>query len=197
MIINRLGRISNTFWFLWLLLAIPWAVMTLQYIAGSIYYGEFIHATGEFSARLLIMTMAATPLRLMWPTRLWTAWLVKRRRYFGVASFAYAIPHLIAYLIKLGTPDQVLQEAREPGMWTGWLALLLLIPLALTSNNASIRALGSRWKALHRLVYVAALFTFVHWLLVAYDPVPGMAHAGVLVCLESYRLWKSSRINRL
>jgi sulfoxide reductase heme-binding subunit YedZ len=170
--------------------------MTSQYIAGSIYYGEFIHATGEFSARLLIVTMAATPLRLMWPTRRWTAWLVKRRRYFGVAAFAYAMPHLIAYLVKLGTLDKVLQEAPEPGMWTGWLALLLFMPLAMTSNNASVRALGRRWKTLHRLVYLAALLTFAHWLLVAFDPVPGLAHAGVLVCLESYRLWKSSRINR-
>ena len=169
MIINRLKKISNSPYFLWALLAIPCAVATTGFLSGKLFYGEYMHATGEFSARLLILTMAITPLRLMWPGKPWTAWLLKRRRYFGVAAFAYAIPHLVAYLIKIGTAARIFEEAVEPGMWTGWLALLLFLPLAVTSNSASVHRLGRRWKSLHKLVYFAALFTFLHWVLVAFD----------------------------
>ena len=65
--------------------------MTVRYMTGGLYYGEFIHATGDFSARLLIITLAVTPLRLMFPKSRWTTWLLQSRRYFGVAAFAYAL----------------------------------------------------------------------------------------------------------
>lgn len=136
---NNKSPILNSCYFLWCVLAIPWLVMTVSYLTGKIYYGEFIHETGEFSARLLIVTMAITPLRLMFPKHAWINWMLQRRRYFGVATFAYAVPHLIAYLVKLGTFVAVLQDSIEPGIWTGWLALALFAALACTSNNASVR----------------------------------------------------------
>ena len=74
---------------------------------------------------------------------------------------------------------------------TGWLALLLFVPLAITSNKVAVRRLGKKWGLLHKLVYVAALFTFLHWLLVAYDPVPALIHAGILALLMGYRGYKS------
>lgn len=192
-IINRLGKISNSIWFLWLLLALPWLYFTIQYLLGTIYYGEYIHATGVYSARLLILTMAITPLRLAWPSAKWTRWLLQKRRYFGVAVFAYAVPHLWAYVVKIGTFAGVLNEAAEPGMWTGWLAFVVFVPLALTSNNRSVRKLGAKWKKLHRWVYLAAVFTFIHWLLVAFNPLAGMIHAGLLVLLEAYRIYVTTR----
>jgi len=164
--------------------------MTGRYLSGNLYYGEFIHVTGEFSARLLILTMALTPLRLMFPDQNWTGWLIKRRRYFGVATFAYALPHLIAYLIKLGTFARIVADGIEPGIWTGWVAFLIFTILAVTSNNISVRSLGRNWKTLHRFIYLSALLTFVHWVLVAFNPVPGYIHAGVLGLLEAYRVWK-------
>lgn len=193
MIINRLARISNSIWLLWLLLALPWLYFTVQYLTGKIYYGEFIHATGVYATRLLILTMAITPLRLAWPKANWTRWLLQRRRYFGVAVFAYAVPHLWAYVVKIGTFAGVLTEALEPGMWTGWLAFLIFLPLAMSSNNTSVRKLGVKWKKLHKLVYLAAVFTFIHWLLVAFNPLAGMIHAGVLVLLEMYRVYALTR----
>ena len=168
-------------------------VLLVQYYNQSIYYGEFIHASGVNSARLLIITMAITPLRQAWPRTYWTSWLLRRRRYFGLAMFVYAIPHLLAYLVKIGTYAGVLTEAAEPGMWTGWLAFLLFVPLALTSNNVSVRKLGRKWKKLHRLVYFAAALTFIHWLLVAFNPLAGMIHAGILVLLEAYRVFATRR----
>jgi len=196
MIINRVVAISNRRWFVWLLLASPLAVMTKQYIDGDIYYGEYLHATGEFSVRLLIITMAVTPLCLAWPAKAWTLWLRRNRRYFGVATFVYAVPHLVAYMAKVGTLAGLLQEVVDPGMWTGWLALLLFLPLVLTSNAASVQRLGKRWAILHRLVYVAAILTFLHWLLVAFNVIPALIHGAILLILEGYRIRKSIE-NRL
>ena len=191
---SNLTRKFNTRYSLWLMLVVPWVFLNVQYLTGSLYYGEFIHATGEFSARLLIVTLAVTPLRLMFPQSQWTIWLLRNRRYFGVATFAYAVPHLTAYLWKLASAAKILEEGAEPGMWTGWIALIILLALALTSNNYSTRKLGQRWRTLHRLVYLAAILTFVHWVLVAFDPVSGLAHAGVLIALEAYRVVAMRRL---
>ncbi|MBT6244263.1 MAG: hypothetical protein HOI43_02525, partial [Gammaproteobacteria bacterium] len=106
------------------------------------------------------------------------------------ASFVYAVPHLVAYLAKVGFMKGFGEDLLEPGMWTGWLALLLFVPLAITSNTIAVRRLGKNWRTLHKLVYVAAIFTFLHWLLVAYDPLPALIHAGILVLLMAYRLYK-------
>ena len=187
----------NTRIVLWLLLASPCVLMNVRYITGDIYYGEFIHATGEFSARLLIVTLAATPLRLMFPGSRWPRWLVQNRRYFGVATFAYAVPHLIAYLWKLASVAKVVEQGAEAGMWTGWLALTIILALAITSNNFSVRKLRWRWKSLHRLVYLAAILTFVHWVLVAYDPLSGLMHAGTLIALEAYRVARTRPNKRI
>jgi sulfoxide reductase heme-binding subunit YedZ len=187
---NSFKTIINPPYFLWMVLAIPWLLMTGRYISGMIYYGEFIHITGEFSARLLIISMALTPLRLMFSDKKWTVWLIARRRYFGVAAFAYALPHLIAYLIKLGSFANIIEEGFEPGILTAWIAFFIFTGLAITSNNFSIRLLGNNWKFLHRFVYLCAILTFAHWILVAFNPIPGYIHAGVLMFLEGYRIWK-------
>ncbi len=173
----------------WAVLFVPLAVLCWQYVSGTLFYGEFIHATGEFSARLLILTLAVTPLRLLMPRQRWTAWLVQQRRYLGVATFAYAVPHMVAYLVRLSDDAaRIVAEGLEPGMLTGWIAMLIFLALAVTSNNASVRKLGRRWKSLHRLVYVGALLTFLHWVLTAFDPLAGFVHAGILIAFEAIRL---------
>jgi len=171
----------------WAVLFIPLLVWCWQYIAGDLYYGEFIHITGDWSARLLILTLAVTPLRNLFPKQRWTAWLIRQRRYFGVAVFAYVVPHLIAYLVKLADAARILSEGLEPGMLTGWIATLIFTALAFTSNNTSVRKLGKRWKVLHRFVYAAAVLTFLHWILLAFDPLQAYVHAGVLVVIVLLR----------
>jgi len=96
----------------------------------------------------------------------------------------------VAYLVKLSDVARILAEGIEPGLLTGWIALLIFLALAVTSNNTSVRRLGKSWKALHRLVYAAAILTFLHWVLVAFDPVPGYVHAGLLVVIEALRFVK-------
>jgi sulfoxide reductase heme-binding subunit YedZ len=78
-------------------------------------------------------------------------------------------------------------------MWSGWLAVGILLLLAATSNDASVRWLKRRWQLLHRAAYIAAILSFAHWVLSAFDPVPGYLHFAVLAILETIRLIKTPR----
>jgi sulfoxide reductase heme-binding subunit YedZ len=171
----------------WAVLFVPLGLLCWQYVTGVLFYGEFIHITGDWSARLLILTLLVTPLRRLMPRQGWTTWLMRQRRYFGVAAFAYAAPHLVAYLVKLQDMARILSEGIEPGMLTGWIAMLIFTALAVTSNNTSVRKLVKRWKVLHRFVYAAAVLTFLHWILLAFDPLQGYIHAGVLIVIQLLR----------
>lgn len=191
-----LRRLIDSPCLLWLLLALPGAVIIVRYATGATFYGEVVLATGQLSAQLLIATMAVTPLALMFPGRPWVGWLLRRRRYLGVAAFGYAALHTAVYLLRKGTFGLILAEGAEPGLLTGWIALAIFVPLAITSNDASVRRLRRLWKRLHRWVYAAALLTFAHWVITAYDPSIGLIHLAVLVALESFRLWKTKRGGR-
>jgi sulfoxide reductase heme-binding subunit YedZ len=185
----RPARLLGAPWWLWALLALPGVLMTYRYVQGATFYGEYLHSTGELGARLLIVTLAITPLRLLFPGAAWLAWLARRRRNLGVAAFGYSALHAIAYLQRQPGLTAVAEDAAEFAMSSGWLALLLLLALAVTSNDASVRLLKRTWKRLHRAVYVAALLTFAHWILSAFDPVPAAIHLGVLAVIEGSRLW--------
>ena len=189
----NLSNVLGSRIFVWIILFAPVVWLSWQYVSGVLFYGEFIHVTGELSARLLIITLAVSPLRNLFPKQRWTAWLLRQQRYLGLASFVYAVPHLIAYLVKLSDLARILRESIEPGMLTGWLALLIFLALAITSNNASVRALGKRWKLLHRWVYLAAILVFLHWVLTAFDPLEGYIHAAVLLVLQVFRFVPRSR----
>ena len=114
---------------------------------------------------------------------------MRRRRYLGVAAFVYATLHTLFYLIAEGTLQHVLAEALELGIWTGWAAFLIFIPLAATSNDWSVRRLARNWKPLQRWVYPAATLTLVHWLAVSRGPGGALLHFLPLVALEGWRIW--------
>ena len=179
---------------LWLLLAAPWLWTTGRYATGGLYYGEVIHLTGEFSIRLMMLAMAATPLALALPGQRLSRWFVKNRRYFGVASFAYAALHTVIYLDRTALVADVLADALLAEYWTGWVAMLLFAVLAATSNDASVRWLKRAWKQLHRAVYLAAVASFIHWVLVAFNPTAAYIHIGILAGLEAFRVWKLNRV---
>lgn len=183
----------NSYRVLAALLGLPWALLAIGYASGRLFYGELIHASGEWSIWTLMLALAVTPLRRMFPRQRWTAWLVPRRRYFGVASFAYAVLHVSVYLVRQGDWPKILEQAMEAGILTGWLAFALFVPLALTSNDASVRRLGTAWKRLHRIVYVAAALSFAHWILVAFDPTPAYVYLGVTILVELMRFIRVAR----
>lgn len=160
---------------------------TWRYLDGAIFYGEYLHWTGLQATHLLFVALAATPLRLLFPRVRWTRWLVLYRRDFGVAVFAYAAAHTIAYLVREAVLADIIADALTAGILTGWLALLIFLPLALTSNDYSVRKLGRRWKVLHRLVYAGAMLTLAHWVLTAFDPTTAYAYLAVLLVLLGLR----------
>jgi sulfoxide reductase heme-binding subunit YedZ len=186
--LEMLLRFLNSRLVLWLLLSAPGIVTVVRYILGDTFYGEVVHFTGDLSAQLLIITMAATPIRLLFPAREWTRWLIRRRRYFGVAAFGYAALHTAVYLARMGTLERILSDATSVGFLTGWLALIIFVPLAATSNDWSVRRLRLLWKRIHNWVYAAAILTFAHWLILAFDPIPGVIHLSILAALMAIRV---------
>lgn len=195
-----LVRVLNASWLVWLLLALPGAVLTYRYARGITFYGEYLHATGELAVRLLIVAMAVTPLKLLFPSAGWVRWLARRRRYVGVAAFGYSLLHAAAYLERQTTFTAIAEEAAELALATGWIALVVMLALAVTSNDTSVRVLRAGWKWLHRTVYLAAALTFGHWILTAFDPTAAYVHLGFLAALEAIRLglrYRSKRQGKL
>lgn len=176
--------VPGTRYVLWVLLSLPAAFQSYRYWDGELFYGEFLHWSGVFASQLLLVTLAIGPLRLLFPRVKLSRWLLVRRRYFGVATFAYAAIHTMAYLVRNRDRTQtVFDEALGPEIGTGWIALAIFAALAATSNDRSVRRLGKRWKLLHKTVYVGALLVFLHWILTAFDPRQGVIYLAVFVGL--------------
>ncbi len=121
------------------------------------------HHTGNWGLRLLLLTLAMTPLRRFSGR----SWPILIRRQLGLWSFTYLTLHFATYLVfDLAFDPVALAEDLSERRWitvgfTGW---ALLLPLAVTSTRGWQRRLGRRWKSLHRLVYVAAFAGCVHFL---------------------------------
>lgn len=181
---------------LWALLSIPALLMIGRAFDPAIYFEDLLHPSGEWSARLIILALMLTPLSMLLPRAAWVRWLLRRRRAFGVGAFGYALLHLLFYLLEMGTLESILAEIGALGIWTGWAAFLLMTPLALTSNDAAMRALKAGWKRLQRLAYPAAILTLVHWIFVHDNLVPALLNFAPLAALELWRLTRSLRGHR-
>lgn len=152
---------------------------------------EMIQDTfGQWGLRLLLITLAITPLRDWFGA----PWLVQLRRMLGVFAFFYVLLHFLTWLIL----DQglywsgILQDvAKRPFITIGFAALLMLIPLAVTSTNAMMRRLGRRWKTLHRSVYVIVLLGVWHyyWQVKA-DVREPLLYLAIALLLLGWRVWK-------
>jgi methionine sulfoxide reductase heme-binding subunit len=148
------------------------------------------HATGDWTLRLLLVTLAITPLRRI---SRWNG-VVAFRRMLGLFAFFYATLHFATYLWldKFFAWADILHDIpKRPFITIGFSAFVLLVPLALTSTAAAIRRLGGRrWRALHRLIYVAAVFGVVHyWWLVKADITLPATYACILALLFAVRVW--------
>ncbi|MGB7433229.1 MAG: ferric reductase-like transmembrane domain-containing protein [Ahrensia sp.] len=187
---DTIKAVGRSKYFLWALMALPSIGLIGAAVNGSDLEG-LLHPTGEFAARFMIIAMIATPLRMLFPTSAIPLWLTRHRRAFGVAAFAYAALHTVYYVIDLGSLNRIIADLPEIGIWTGWLAMAIFVPLAITSNNFSVRVMKRSWKTLQRLVYPAAVLTLVHWLFVANEIGGALAHFAPLAALEGYRIWKN------
>lgn len=180
-------------YFLWILLSLPAFGMTMALMGDDPkVVHKLLHPTGEFSARFMIIAMMATPLTMVLPGWRGPRWLVRNRRYFGVAAFGFAAAHTVLYVVDLNSLARVVEELPRIYIWTGWAAFLIFIPLAATSMNAAIRTMGPvKWKFLQRWVYAAAVLTLVHWAAL-HDwggVAPALVHFGPLIALSMYRVW--------
>lgn len=175
---------------LWALLALPALAMLTGFGRGSVEAMDLLHPSGELSARLMIIAIAISPLIRLFGPRKWLQWLAARRRAFGVAAFAYAVLHLVFYIIDMGNVADMAAEALAPGIWTGWAAFALMMVPAVLSNDASMRALKVQWKRLQRLVYPAAVLTLLHWIWVHNNLGPALVHFIPLALIIALRAFK-------
>lgn len=151
---------------LWLLCLMPlaWLVWgTANDALGANPAEYLIRATGDWTLRLLCVTLAVTPLRVM----LGLPELAKFRRSLGLFTYFYVVLHLLCYSwLDMGFEwaDIAADIAKRAFILVGFSAFVLLTPLALTSFNRAIRWLGGkRWQWLHRLVYVVAVLAVLHF----------------------------------
>jgi sulfoxide reductase heme-binding subunit YedZ len=147
-----------------------------------------VHFTGSWALRLLLVTLAVTPLRRLSGQ----PWLIRFRRMLGLFAFFYALLHFAAYLIldrALVWEDITTDLTKRPYIVVGFVALLLLVPLAITSTRGWIKRLGRHWVTLHRIVYVIAILAVLHFLwLVKADTLEPLINAAVLAVLLAFRV---------
>ncbi|MCQ9379616.1 sulfite oxidase heme-binding subunit YedZ [Methyloversatilis sp. XJ19-49] len=157
---------------------------------------EYItRATGDWTLRLLLVTLAVTPLRQITGWH----WLVRLRRMLGLYAFFYASLHLLTYLWldQFFDFEGIVKDIiKRPFITIGFGAFLLLLPLAVTSTNGMVRRLGGRaWQRLHKLVYVVGVLGVAHyWWLVKKDLTEPILYACILATLFGVRLWHARRL---
>ena len=177
-------------WLLWRFFGpTPGDMNTWGVALGANPIEKITHATGDWTLRFLLITLAITPLRKL----LGVPALIKFRRMFGLFAFFYGCLHFTTYIWLdkfFNLHEMLLDVAKRKFITVGFTAFVLLIPLALTSTADSIRRLGGkRWQALHRLIYVSAIAGVIHYLwLVKADIRKPLIYGTILAALLSYRL---------
>jgi sulfoxide reductase heme-binding subunit YedZ len=188
---------------LWLSCLMPFA--WLVWGAGNDALGAnpaeyLIRATGDWTLRLLCVTLAVTPLRVMsgLPE------LAKLRRMLGLFTYFYVVLHLLCYSwLDMGFEwgDIAADIAKRPFILVGFSSFVLLTPLALTSFNRAIRWLGAkRWQWLHRLVYAVAVLAVLHffWMRAGKSNFAEVfVYAAVIFVLLAWRVFHSSMWRQL
>jgi sulfoxide reductase heme-binding subunit YedZ len=157
---------------------------------------ELEHEAGKTALNLLLVTLAVTPVRELTSQ----PQLLRLRRMLGLFVFFYVVLHFTIYLVldlELNFRTLGADIAKRPYITIGFTALLLLIPLAVTSTNGMMRRLGRRWQPLHRLVYVVAVLGVWHFYWqVKRDIREPLLYAGILATLLGYRVWRAGRRRR-
>jgi sulfoxide reductase heme-binding subunit YedZ len=185
------GRVRLVKVALFLAALAPFGWLLRQALAGDLGANPvetLVHFTGVWTLRLLLLTLAVTPLRRVtgW------GWLLRLRRMLGLFVFFYASLHLTAYLVldqALDWGEIVADIAMRPYITVGFAAFLLLVPLAVTSTRGWVRRLGRRWQRLHRAVYAIGILGVLHFLwLVKADLREPLIYGAILAVLLAWRL---------
>jgi len=201
--VKTVRRIYKPILFVVCLLPLAWLAAGAFNIAGvdlgADPVARVLHLLGQWGLRFIIITLCITPLRVLlgWP------WLVLLRRMLGLFAFTYVLLHFLTWLIL----DQgflldpgftwhsiVKDITKRPFITIGFAALLLLIPLAMTSTNGMMRRLGKRWQQLHRLIYVIAILGVWHYYWqVKKDVREPLIYAAIVLVLLGWRVWNARK----
>lgn len=174
-------------WAVWLGGLIPLGLLIWDTVTGSVGIDpvrEIEHRLGRTALYFLIASLAVTPL-----LRITGISLIKFRRALGLLCFTYAGLHVASWIsidMSFFWQQMINDVIKRPYLLFGMGAFLLLLPLAITSNNLSIRRMGGRaWQRLHKLVYIAAPLVTLHWIwaLKVFPITPGFWLLVILVLL--------------
>ena len=180
------------------LCALPFAWLFYRAVYGGLGPdpGEaLMHSTGEWSLRILAMTL------LMSPLRAWTgkSWVIKLRRMLGLYAFFYASIHFTLFLqfyTGWSGPTLLQELVERPYVSAGFAAWFIMLPLAITSTRGMRRRLGRRWIKLHRQVYVAAIIACIHLLWQARSDIgEPLAYLLVFALLLVWRVRRALKTN--
>jgi methionine sulfoxide reductase heme-binding subunit len=168
------------------LLYLVWNCYNLNLTANPLEY--ITHFTGDWTIRMLSMTLAVTPLRIL----LNRPAVTRFRRMLGLFAFFYGVLHMVTWMWfdrQFELAGMWEDVAMRPYITVGTLGVLCMLPLAFTSTAAAVRRLGFRnWQKLHRLAYVAAVAGVVHfWWLVKSDIREPLLYAVILTVLLALR----------
>jgi len=152
-----------------------------------------VHENGTMALRMIVATLTITPLRQLTGH----ADLLRLRRMLGLFAFFYGVVHLVSWVVfDQGLDLQMIlsEVVKRPYLLVGLTAVLLMVPLAVTSTNAAQRRLKRRWTQLHRLTYVVAVLGVWHfWWQVKKDLREPIAYALGVAVLLGWRVWKQRR----
>ncbi|WP_371810188.1 sulfite oxidase heme-binding subunit YedZ [Deinococcus sp. JMULE3] len=178
---------------------IPAAVLIADALSGQLGANPIQRATlqtGLLTLALLVLSLACTPLRLLTG---WT-WPARIRKALGLLAFGYAVLHFLIYLLDHSFDLTLMAEdvLKRPFITAGFTALLLLVPLALTSTPRAVKRLGfQRWTRLHQLAYVAVSLGALHYYWgVKKDHTQPLIYAAVIAALFAVRLLRRPRSGR-
>lgn len=186
--INTFARKVPT-WLVYILCLIPAPYLFYLALTGGLGpdpVKPLEHEYGELALKLLIIGLCITPLRQFFGIN-----LIKFRRTFGVLAFTYVTLHLLVWaILDVQALDHVIADIiKRPYITIGMAGFMLLLPLAITSNNWSVRRLGPKWRLLHKLTYPAVILGGVHyiWLVKGIQLEP-LIYMAVILGLLALRL---------
>jgi len=187
------ARFGKPLLFIVCLLPLVWLMYKALFLGlGANPIEKISRYTGDWTLRLLLITLAVTPLRILAGVS-----LMKYRRMLGLFTFFYVCLHFFNWLVidNFFDVDSMIKDVmKHPYVTVGFAAFVLLVPLAVTSTNAMIKRLGKNWKRLHQAVYVIAVLGVLHYLwLVKADNREPLIYIAILVALLAVRVWDQAR----
>ena len=180
------------------LVPLAWAAIRAFGIAstslGANPVQELLHSMGKTGLNMLLITLAVTPVRQLTGFNS----LIRLRRMLGQFSFFYLVLHLLVYALldlRLAWGTLAVDITQRPYITVGMLALVLLMPLSITSTNAMQRRLGRKWKRLHQLIYPIAMLGAVHFYWQTRgEESAALTYAFAVAVLLGYRLMQAGEL---